>query len=103
MMHAPYQPAWFESSHFPAAQRVDAFRSAFAGMMGGIEIEVAEGVPFKGRIVHCALPGALLASCFGVAARFRRAGSAETEPAGRCCCCARSAVPCRCGRGGANW
>jgi AraC-like DNA-binding protein len=82
MMHAPYQPAWFESSHFPAAQRVDAFRSAFAGMMGGIEIEVAEGVPFKGRIVHCALPGALLASCFGVAGRFRRIASVELERAG---------------------
>jgi AraC-like DNA-binding protein len=84
MMHEPYQPAWFDCAQFPAAQRVDAFRSAFAGMMGGIAVEphTVPGRPFAGRIVHCALPGALLATCFGVAARFRRGDGDTTERAG---------------------
>lgn len=80
MIEASYAPAWFESARLPAGERVEAFRSAFAGVMGGIDVEVAAGVPFKGRIVHCALPGALLATCFGAAARFRRS---EPQEAGR--------------------
>lgn len=82
MMYSPYQPAWFDSAQFPAAQRTDAFRSAFAGMMGGIDIEPAAGRSFAGRIVHCALPGALLATCFGVPARFRGNAADESERAG---------------------
>lgn len=74
-----YHPIWFEASDAPPERRSQVFARAFSGLVGAVEVAFAPRTRIAVRMVHCALPGVLISTCFEGRAQFRFGGAANTS------------------------
>lgn len=73
-MSAPYDPVWFSTADLPPQRRQSAAAAVVAGLMGDVQVEFAKALRRPVRMVHCALPGALITTCIELKARIRSGG-----------------------------
>lgn len=74
-MAETYHPTWFEASDAPPERRSEVFARAFSALVGTVDVAFAPRTRIAVRMVHCALPGVLISTCFEGRAHFRFGGA----------------------------
>lgn len=70
-MSERYEPVWFTTEGVPPRRRAEAVAEAFARLIGDVAIDFPLRPRRPVRMVHCALPGALITTCIELRAHLR--------------------------------